>query len=292
MRNTIFFSCLLLLLLLLFFFLSEGVEAIDWFITPEAVSLISQIDNSLPHRFFSGPNTYSSSSELGDITLTKTYQSFEAFKNDIENGVIGTAVKAVVYDSENWTFTPVEEQQNPKYYFQQFCQLAHQNGYLCILTPASDLVNALDSCYGETINDKYLNCSIAKMAAEVADILEIQAQGIEANTDLFFSFVQSADAQAKIANPNIILWAGLSTNPSGQNVTAKELYSAYKSTAGSIVRGYWLNIPGQSAYCPKCGTPKAQIAVDFLNMISSAASKLNTPLFSFCMTLMLISLLI
>ena len=37
----------------------------------------------------------------------------------------------------------------------------------------------------------------------------------------------------------------------------------------SQVSGYWLNIPGQGTACPKCGTPQPQVAIDFLQRLSS-----------------------
>ena len=44
-----------------------------------------------------------------------------------------------MYDPEYWAATPVNEQQNPALYMQEFGQLAHANGLKVIETPGRDL---------------------------------------------------------------------------------------------------------------------------------------------------------
>jgi hypothetical protein len=238
----------------------------DWYIGSEAFTLVNNINSTLANMFFTGPNTYSSTAISPSVVITNTYQSYISFSNAVSNKTINSDVRAVLYDNENWSFTPQIEQVEFAYYFTQFCNLARANGYKCILTPAVDLVQNL-SCNGTTKYQKFLNCNIAYAAGLVADIFEIQAQGSEASLSSFTSFVTSAVAQARSANPNVTVWVGLSTNPTGNNVTGEQLFLAYQATAGSLVSGYWLNIPGQSPYCPSCGVPQPQVAVDFLNLI-------------------------
>ena len=69
---------------------------------------------------------------------------------------------------------------------------------------------------------------------------------------------EAAAAQAREANPRVRIFAGLSTNPSGKPVTGKQLYGAVQATRDDV-EGYWLNIPGGGAYCPKCGQPQPQV---------------------------------
>jgi len=107
---------------------------------------------------------------------------------------------------------------------------------------------------------------IGEAAAE-ADVVEIQAQGSKSDATKYSQFVTAGVAQAKSANPQIVVFAGLSTNPNGQHVTGNQLYSAYQATKNSV-SGYWLNIPGEGDYCPNCGMAQPNVAIDFLNLIS------------------------
>ncbi|MVU77410.1 hypothetical protein GPX89_09135 [Nocardia sp. ET3-3] len=60
--------------------------------------------------------------------------------------------------------------------------------------------------------------------------------------------------------------AGLSTNPSGQTVTADQVHAALDATR-SFVDGYWLNIPQAGTACPRCGTAQPQVAVTLLRQL-------------------------
>jgi hypothetical protein len=117
--------------------------------------------------------------------------------------------------------------------------------------------------------DEYVRLGIARSAARYADVYEIQAQSSEANLELYTRFVKAAAAQAREANPKVQVFAGLSTNPSGKQVTSQQLYDAVQATRGEV-DGYWLNIPAGGAYCPKCGEPQPQVAVELLRRLSSS----------------------
>ena len=80
-------------------------------------------------------------------------------------------------------------------------------------------------------------------SARAADIYEIQAQPYEMSVyrsqHAYASFVAAAAAQARAANPGVVIYAGLST----QRVSgAAQLLQDYQATR-SVVDGYWLNIP-------------------------------------------------
>jgi hypothetical protein len=57
--------------------------------------------------------------------------------------------------------------------------------------------------------------------------------------------------------------AGISTNPSGQQVTAAQ-FAAVVNAVRWYVNGFWLNIPAGGAACPRCGTPQPQVALPLL----------------------------
>ena len=75
--------------------------------------------------------------------------------------------------------------------------------------------------------------------------------------------MKEAAAQARQANPKVILLAGVSTQPNGQYVTANDILRAIDATR-NFVDGYWLNIPGPSEYSPRVTEFRPDIAVDVL----------------------------
>jgi hypothetical protein len=221
-------------------------------------------------RFFDTANTYI----LGTIIpegwhsiSTRSFSSYAALQAAFAAGSIPSSVQAIMYDDEAWRFTPIEEQHNFALYVQKAADLVHSHHMQLIATPATDLVSVLDPLGQGSTYNRFLSLNIIKAAAQSADVVEIQAQGSEARLSTYAPFVHAAAAQANAANPHVVVLAGLSTNPDGQKVTGQQLYAAFQATS-SDVSGYWLNIPGnQGGYCPRCGTPQPQVAINFLRML-------------------------
>jgi hypothetical protein len=174
------------------------------------------------------------------------FRSYAEFKKMIDNGQIPASVHWVMYDNEHWALTPANEQADPVRYERLFAKLAHRNGYLVILAPAQDLVPGFSSSSfqgGTSAWQSYLSIGLATASARYGDIYEIQAQpyeiGVYRSENAYKSFVAAAAAQARAANPQIVIYAGLST----QRVTgAPELVQDYMATR-DMVDGYWMNIP-------------------------------------------------
>jgi hypothetical protein len=100
-------------------------------------------------------------------------------------------------------------------------------------------------------------------------VFVIQAQGSERNIRVYTDFVGQAAAQARSANPNVIVLAGISTNPSGQRVTADHILGAIAATRDSV-DGYWFNIPQPSDYCPRCSEFRPDIATEVLRRLGAS----------------------
>lgn len=245
---------------------------VTWMINATALALLqttgsgwSQADSA---RFFDNAHTY----VMGQVPAgwqsisTRTFTSYTALQAALAAHSILSSVRAIVYDNEAWQFTPVEEQQHFALSVQKAADLVHSHHMLLIATPATDLVNVSDPSGKGSTYSRFLSLNIIKAAAQYADVVEIQAQGAEANLSTYTQFVSAAATQAKTANSRVVVLAGLSTNPSGKKVTAQQLYAAFQATS-SAVSGYWLNIPGQGGACPRCGTPQPQVAIDFLRML-------------------------
>ncbi|MGC8461696.1 MAG: hypothetical protein ACP5OR_07645 [Candidatus Dormibacteria bacterium] len=184
-------------------------------------------------------------------------------------GTFPPSTKAVLFDDEAWPLTPEVEQQSPATYEHLACQAAHAHHLLFIATPAVDLTSVLSHPHGETRVQAYLSLGIARDAAQCADIIDIQAQGLEQNLPAYVSFVRAAAAQARSVNPNVIVLAGISTNHSGNRASAPQLVAAVNATK-SIVNGYWLNDPAGGPSCPRCTGPYPQVTLTFLKDLQHA----------------------
>lgn len=194
-----------------------------------------------------------------------SFGGYTPLRNRLAAGPLPPGLRAVVLDQEAWPFTPAAEQKHPGRYAALAAALVHRKGLLLITTPAADLAKAAAKNHG-SIWAAFLAAGIAGRVARSADVYEIQAQGLEGHVAAYRRFVAATAAQARRANPHIVILAGLSTNPNGQRVTAGALYQDVLATRG-LVSGYWLNIPGQSAYCPRCGTPQPQVAARLLSRL-------------------------
>lgn len=179
-------------------------------------------------------------------------------------------LSAVVYDQESWRFTPSAEQKGPAPYVRRAEAMAHRRGLQLIATPAADLVWAVARPAPGTVYETFLRLGIARRVGRFADVFEIQAQGAEADVQRYRSFVAGAAAQAREANPRVVLVAGLSTNPTGRQVTAAQLEADVAATR-QIVSGYWLNVPSGGAYCPTCGAPQPQVGARLLESLYGQA---------------------
>jgi len=246
-------------------------------ISLSAVKHLHDADPSrtLEGRFFADPGNFVMNGVKGAQGFpegwrsapTATYPSYAALEKASQDGQVPADVKAIIYDNESWTFTPPEEQHDLDRFEKLAADAVHCAGRLLIATPAADLVPVLSPKIERGNRyDEYLRLGIARMAARWADVYEVQAQGGKDNLPLYTRLVKAAAAEARAANPKVRVFAGLSTNPSGKRVTARQLYDAVQATRDAV-DGYWLNIPGGGTYCPKDGEPQPQVAVELLRML-------------------------
>jgi hypothetical protein len=92
---------------------------------------------------------------------------------------------------------------------------------------------------GESLESAYLRCGIQAMAARAADIVEVQAQYLETDPGAYAGFVAAAAAQARQANPNVLVLSGISTSFTED---PDVLMAAWRSVHG-VVDGHYLNVP-------------------------------------------------
>jgi hypothetical protein len=191
------------------------------------------------------------------------FTSAAALESAVDAGQIPSGTFGVLYDPESWVFTPVAEQENPVQAVTAAAAVAHAHGLRLIVSPAIDLVTALDPNGTGPEWRQFLDLDLVGRVAKVADVVEIQAQSLEQNTSVYTAFVQAAAAQASAARPGIDLLGGLSTNPPGVAIDLAELLADVRATR-PMVDGYWLNVPSPGVQCPTCHAAQPEMAVQVL----------------------------
>jgi hypothetical protein len=182
-------------------------------------------------------------------------------------GGLPAGTKARLYDTESWSKTPSIEQHDVAQYVALAVALAHSHGYQLIVTPGVDLTTVVDpaTATSEGRYKAFLDSGI-DAAVKGADIVDVQAQADERDASAYASFVKAAVAQIHATSPSTVVIAGISTNPTGAAVTSQELVSSMDAVAG-IVKGYWINIPHPSSFCPGCGQPQPELATEALTTV-------------------------
>jgi hypothetical protein len=146
-----------------------------------------------------------------------------------------------MYDPERWGATPIVEQRDPVRWFERFARNARRHVPIVMLSPHPNLTavpGALCGADGGSIYEAFLRCGLAGAAARQADIVEIQAQGLERDPSEYRAFVLEAARQARTINPHVEVIAGLSAM---RGVTVADLYDAWRSVT-DVVDGYYLAI--------------------------------------------------
>jgi hypothetical protein len=180
-------------------------------------------------------------------TSTEHWTSFESFALAVASGEVPSYVDAVHYDDESWSQTPLAEQLHPAAFQRRFCGLAHEHGWACLTGPGQDLCGVLSHPRGETYAQCYLDLGLAGKAARYADLVDLQAQALEAQGARVYSrFVRRAARQARAANPGVVVLGNLSPSPNGGGVSARRLAACAKR-ALPYVDGYYLTVPDGEA---------------------------------------------
>jgi hypothetical protein len=249
-----------------------------WIVAQTSVGLLGQagLTKAQLQTLFGNNRTYLTDGltpkapPVSGALRTVSFASYKAMKRRLAGPGLPAGTTAVIYDNEHWRFTPAAEQRDPARYEELAAKLAHAHHLLFISTPAVDLTDVLAPRQSDHYA-AYLRLGLAASAARYADVIDIQAQGSETSLPTFTPFVQAAAAQARRANPRVIVLAGISTNPSGQHVSSAQFTDAF-SAVRADVNGYWLSIPSHGPGCPNCGKPQPGVAVPLLRMIARSGA--------------------
>jgi hypothetical protein len=243
-----------------------------WLLTRPALDMI--LPDPRTRAVLDGPTSFVTVTKL-EPTLpsgwravpTAIFASYRAIVAAFARGTLPAGTRAILYDNEMWSDTPSQEQRNPAHYEMLTANLVHSHGLVLISAPAVDLVQVLQPATGPVF-PRYLALGIAADAARYADIVDIQAQGSEDDTAKFADFIGQATAQARAANPNVIVLAGISTTPSGKSITEAQLIAAVNNTR-TMVDGYWLNIPVPGGTCQRCTIARPDLAMALIDHLAA-----------------------
>jgi hypothetical protein len=201
-----------------------------------------------------------------DAAVTVTFPSLVALSHAVTGGRLPAGTRAVLYDPEAWSFTPVAEQRDPVRAAARAAGLARAHGLQFIVAPALNLATVLARGSAAPRWRQFLDLRLAAEMAKVADIVELQAQSLERDRGTYATFVRKAAEQARAAHPGVTVLAGLSTNPPGASVGSDQLVAAIDASR-AFVDGYWLNIPGPGRRCPTCNQKRPDVGIEALRAV-------------------------
>lgn len=169
----------------------------------------------------------------------------------------------ILYDQERWDLTPPEEYRAPWGYIRRAARLLRDSPALLGAAPSLTLAAGLMPQAGSA-DRAYLECGILeRMAPEVA-LFHIQSQRLERRPELFSSFVKEVASRARAANPELLVTAGVSTNPTGAEVYLEQLLTCIELTSRDV-DGFWVNVPRPGRRCPHCRPENPALATALLD---------------------------
>ncbi len=213
-----------------------------WIATLGTIRLIAEQNEDVASRFFDHSTSFALGGWRGAVPA-QAWASEAQFEADLASGAIPERVRAVMYDPEAWKHTPPAEQAAPVAAMEAFAAAARRAGYQVITTPHPNLVDVPGgTCVRraeESVPDAFLRCGIVGAAARVSDVVEIQAQWLEADPAVYAELVRQAVDQAREANSAVIVLAGLSTRFAATSQTLVDAWNAVRGVAD----GHYMAVP-------------------------------------------------
>jgi hypothetical protein len=219
-----------------------GPSSQIWIGTVTTRGTLARIDPDASDGLLGAPRAITLGEPIG-APVALSWSSERRFARDLADRTIPASVRTVLYDPEGWLATPPAERRAPIPAMLAFGALARANGYLPVITPHPSLMAVhgavCGAIVGESLEAAYLRCGIQAAAARAADIVEVQAQFLETDVEAYAGFVTDAAAQARQANPDVLVVAGISTTFTDD---PQVLLAAWRSVRG-VVDGHYLNVP-------------------------------------------------
>ena len=230
-----------------------------WIATTPTLAHLRAFDPGASALFFDRPSSFVLGGAGSTAIAARAWSDAAAFEADLASGAIPSEVRYVMYDPEGWASTPRGERRHPIAAMRAFSRVARAAGYGVIITPHPNLVDVQHAECQRGQNEKtsaaYVRCGIGAAAARLADVVEIQAQWLEWDPPAYRAFVETAAAQARQANPGVVVLAGLSTRFA---TGPQDLLDAWDAVS-DVVDGHYLAVP--QGISP-------EVAASFLRMLA------------------------
>ena len=219
-----------------------------WIATRVNVEGVQQVNARVASLFFDSPDSF----------IVEGWETFPWYSRSSSTGYWPSAdgfaralrdypeqmrsLDAAIYDPEPWPSTPADEQRDPVAAMRAFAGDAHAAGLDVVLTPEVTLVNVEGAVCPrggeETVEDAFIRCGIAASAAEVADVVEIQAQSLQGNPGEYRAFLLEAVAQAHEANADVKVISGLTVRSEDEVEQAERAWAA----VDDVVDGHYVSM--------------------------------------------------
>jgi len=169
------------------------------------------------------------------------YQSLGDFENDLNSRKLQGIIDVVIYNPEpGFINTTEEEKRDPVSYAIRFAKLAKENGLLSVAAPSCRLIKERDTL------GRYQACSVLiyRKIAPYYDFIDVQAQSVQSDPNLYRQIVSHAANIIKSVSPKTKVIAQLSTVDSigGNAASMGEAAIAVREW----VDGYWINVDNKS----------------------------------------------
>jgi hypothetical protein len=225
------------------------LSSVKWIFYKEDFNHLRAEAPGLIRQIIASPGTYVLEHRVGGPPLPPQVIPAEMFFSDaaLQAAILHhrmiPGVRFVVDDLEYMGTAPAVEQKKPIPAMKGFAHAADMHGYQPVLIPGRDLMLVSGAVCakqrGHTISQSYLRCGLPAAAAS-APIYVIQAAPVETNLPALVQLVQGAVAQARKANPHVIIFATLSVSPDGAFVPYTAVVQAAKAIR-PYVQGFEMN---------------------------------------------------
>jgi len=251
------------------------LSGLYWIYYREDLTRLEALNPSLIGQTLSGPGTYAlehnnSGPPLpSGVTPVELFFSYASEQAAIKSGSVIPGVGILADDPEYWPPTPVNEQQTPLTYMQDFSKAASGAGDQTVLIPGRDLMSVPGATCGqqkgESIAQAYVRCSLPSVASG-AKIFVLQTAEMETSLPALTQFVQQSAAAARAANPHVIIIGTLSTTPNNVTVGPGTINQAARAML-PYVQGFEVNTTA----------PTDSRFVTFLQDLSGSSSSSPSP---------------
>jgi hypothetical protein len=209
-----------------------------WLIGQTGLNALRIRDSKLAYHYFNHSTSFviGAAPKGWNTTPVRLYESYTELTGPM------TPYKYVIYNpeyyGEDYTKTPLIEQQHPTAFLDAFATLAHRHGKKVIAAPARDLMAQKTADYSSATHNEdadtaFLNARIPAACA-TSDIFHLQNQANQDDLVTFRALIDGSSAQLPTGFP---MWCGLTTLRSD---TVAEMVAAYHAALPRCT-GFWLN---------------------------------------------------